>query len=140
FDDDWLEFSVTPEKVATFHRGFAEWVRDQTKDTVADTAQRLGVPLVPVNGAAEICRSPQYRHRGFFRDVTHPVLGTAAYPTVPYRMSSSPAQIDRPAPALGAHSEEVLDSLRVKRQPVCVKSPQLKPPKTRRGGPLEGVR
>ena len=26
FDDDWLEFSVTPEKVAEFQRGFAAWV------------------------------------------------------------------------------------------------------------------
>jgi crotonobetainyl-CoA:carnitine CoA-transferase CaiB-like acyl-CoA transferase len=140
FDDDWLEFSVTPEKVATFHSGFADWVQDQTKDTVADAAQRLGVPLVPVNGAAELRRSPQYRHRGFFRDITHPVLGTAAYPTVPYRMSGSPAQIDRPAPALGEHTDEVLDSLRIARQPVRAKSPQLKPPKATRGGPLEGVR
>ena len=53
FDDDWLEFSVTPEKVETFHRGFAAWVKRQTKNAVADTAQRLGVPLVPVNG---VCR------------------------------------------------------------------------------------
>jgi crotonobetainyl-CoA:carnitine CoA-transferase CaiB-like acyl-CoA transferase len=140
FDDDWLEFSVTPEKVATFHSGFAGWCQDQTKDSVADTAQRLGVPLVPVNGAAELRRSPQYRHRGFFRDVTHPVLGTAAYPTVPYGMSGSPAQIDRPAPALGEHTEEVLDSVRIARQPVRAKSPQLKPPKATRGGPMEGVR
>jgi hypothetical protein len=41
FDDDWLEFSVTPEKVETFHRGFAAWVKRQTKNAVADTAQRL---------------------------------------------------------------------------------------------------
>ena len=32
FDDDWLEFSVTPEKVETFHRGFAAWIRDQAKE------------------------------------------------------------------------------------------------------------
>jgi len=31
FDDDWLEFSVTPEKVETFHRGFPAWVKRQTK-------------------------------------------------------------------------------------------------------------
>ena len=80
FDDDWLEFSVTPEKVATFHRGFAPWIRDQTKHSVAEKAQRLGVPLVPVNGAEDLLRLPQYRHRGFFRDVTHPVLGTAPIP------------------------------------------------------------
>jgi crotonobetainyl-CoA:carnitine CoA-transferase CaiB-like acyl-CoA transferase len=140
FDDDWLEFSVTPEKVETFHRGFAAWVKRQTKNAVADTAQRLGVPLVPVNGAADLRRSAQYRHRGFFRDVAHPVLGTAAYPTVPYRMSSSPAEITCPAPALGQHTAEVLTEIRPPRTRLNVKSPQLKPPKASRGGPLEGVR
>ncbi len=45
FDDDWLEFSVTPEKVTAFQRGFATWVRDLAKETAADEAQRLGVPL-----------------------------------------------------------------------------------------------
>ena len=47
FDDDWLEFSVTPEKVATFQRGFAAWVRGLRKEAAAEEAQRLGVPLVP---------------------------------------------------------------------------------------------
>src|SRR6202041_1996611 len=32
FDDDWLEFSVTPEKVTAFQRGFATWVRDLAKE------------------------------------------------------------------------------------------------------------
>jgi crotonobetainyl-CoA:carnitine CoA-transferase CaiB-like acyl-CoA transferase len=139
FDDDWLEFSVTPEKVATFHRGFAPWIRDQAKDAVTEKAQRLGVPLVPVNGADDLRQLPQYRHRGFFCDVTHPVLGTAAYPTVPYLMSASPAEITGPAPTLGQHSVDEIGISRP-RTPLTVKSPQLKPPKTRRGGPLEGVR
>ena len=37
-------------------------------------------------------------------DVTHPVLGTAWYPTVPYKLSASPARIDSPAPSLGQHT------------------------------------
>ncbi len=139
FDDDWLEFSVTPQKVETFHRGFAPWIREQAKDVVAERAQRLGVPLVPVNAIDDLPSLPQYRHRGFFHDVTHPTLGTAAYPTVPYRMSVSPAEITSCAPALGQHSAEVRVGSR-SRARLTVKSPQLKPPRTPRGGPLEGVR
>jgi crotonobetainyl-CoA:carnitine CoA-transferase CaiB-like acyl-CoA transferase len=139
FDDDWLEFSVTPEKVATFHRGFAQWILGQTKNGITEKALRLGVPLVPVNDADDLRRLAQYRHRGFFSDVTHPVLGTAAYPTVPYLMTSSPAEITSPAPTLGQHSVDEL-GLQQPRTPLTVKSPQLKPPKTPRGGPLEGVR
>jgi crotonobetainyl-CoA:carnitine CoA-transferase CaiB-like acyl-CoA transferase len=138
FDDDWLEFSVTPEKVTAFQRGFAEWVRDLEKDAAADQAQRMGVPLVPVNGAADLRESPQYRHRGFFQDVGHPVLGEASYPTVPYAFSASPAVITSAAPSLGQHTAEVLS--RRRDGPPTARSEQLKPPGNPRGGPLEGVR
>jgi crotonobetainyl-CoA:carnitine CoA-transferase CaiB-like acyl-CoA transferase len=140
FDDDWLEFSVTSEKVAAFRRGFAAWVRDQAKESAADQAQRLGVPLVPVNEAADLRRSPQYRHRGFFQAVSHPVLGGAAYPTVPYRLSASPAEIVTPAPTLGQHTAPVLDRIEAAYPPPVVRSAQFKPPKNPRGGPLLGVR
>ena len=140
FDDDWLEFSVTPEKVVTFQNGFAEWVAGLTKDAAAEEAQRMGVPLVPVKSAADLKNSPQYRHRGFFQHVTHPVLGTAAYPTVPYLMSASPARITSAAPTLGQHTAEIADSIETPRPVPTVKSAQLKPPKVSRGGPLEGVR
>jgi crotonobetainyl-CoA:carnitine CoA-transferase CaiB-like acyl-CoA transferase len=140
FDDDWLEFSVTPEKVVTFQNGFAKWVAGLTKDAAAEEAQRMGVALVPVKSAADLKNSPQYRHRGFFQHVTHPVLGTAAYPTVPYLMSASPARITSAAPTLGQHTAEIADSIETPRPVPTVKSAQLKPPKVSRGGPLEGVR
>jgi crotonobetainyl-CoA:carnitine CoA-transferase CaiB-like acyl-CoA transferase len=140
FEDDWLEFSVTPEKVAEFQRGFAAWVRDLAKETASDQAQRLGVPLVQVNGATDLHESPQYRHRGFFRVLRHSVLGDATYPTVPYAFSASPAELTSAAPALGQHTAAALEHLDTPRVPPAVKSAQLKPPKNPRGGPLEGVR
>ncbi|MFZ1163590.1 CaiB/BaiF CoA transferase family protein [Mycobacterium sp.] len=140
FDDDWLEFSVTPEKVATFREGFAGWVRGLNKDVASEEAQRLNVPLVPVKSAADLKDSPQYRHRGFFHDVTHPVLGSAAYPGVPYLLSASPARITSAAPTLGRHTAEIREGIGTPRPTAKVKSPQLKPPKLSRGGPLEGVR
>ncbi|SPM36803.1 caib/baif family protein [Mycobacterium rhizamassiliense] len=140
FDDDWLEFSVTREKVATFQRGFAEWVKDLAKEAAADQAQRISVPLVPVNGAADLHESPQYRHRGFFTDLRHPVLGLASYPTVPYALSASPTEIVSAAPTLGQHTAAVLGRLATPHPRPAVKSPQLKPPRDARGGPLQGVR
>lgn len=140
FDDDWLEFSVTDDKVAAFRRGFADWVRHRDKDTAARAAQQLGVPLVPVNDAADLHNSAQYRHRGFFQPLTHPVLGAAEYPTVPYLLSASPARITCPAPALGQDTATVLAGLGMPRTRPTVTTAQLKPPKTARGGPLQGVR
>lgn len=140
FDDDWLEFSVTAEKVAAFQRGFAAWVAGLPKEAASERAQRVGVPLVPVNGAADLHGSPQYRHRGFFQRVRHPVLGEASYPTVPYAFGASPARIAWAAPALGQHTREVMEHLDTPRPRPGVISAQLKPPREPRGGPLQGVR
>lgn len=116
-------------------------MRNLPRETAADQAQRLGVPLVPVNDAADLHASPQYRHRGFFRSVAHPVLGEAAYPTVPYALSASPAEITSAAPTLGQHTDRVMHRLGTfAHTAASVRSAQLKPPKRPRGGPLQGVR
>jgi crotonobetainyl-CoA:carnitine CoA-transferase CaiB-like acyl-CoA transferase len=140
YEDDWLEFSVTRDKVTRFQQGFTSWVRALCKDAVSEEAQRLGVPLVPVISTAELKNSPQYRHRGFFNEVTHPAIGSALYPGVPYLLSASPARITRPAPTLGEHTDDIVEHLEIPRPAAKVASAQLKPPKVSRGGPLEGVR
>ncbi|WP_422744425.1 CaiB/BaiF CoA transferase family protein [Mycobacterium sp. WMMD1722] len=135
FEDDWLEFCVTPQKVRTFRDGFAAWVRDRPRLSVSEQAQRLGVPLVPVNDAPDLLASPQYRHRGFFRTVAHPVLGEVAHPGVPYRMSASAAQICSPAQVLGVRTGGAFTRPRAAAAAVREWTPHRS-----RGGPLHGVR
>jgi crotonobetainyl-CoA:carnitine CoA-transferase CaiB-like acyl-CoA transferase len=108
YDDRWLEFGVTPERVATFRKHFAEWVKPHTKDAISEEAQKLGVPLVPVNDASDLHRSPQFKHRGYFQALAHPALGEILYPTVGYRLSATPATLTDPAPALDEDRAEIL--------------------------------
>lgn len=108
FADNWLEFACTADLVAKFRAGFAAWVADREKDQVSEEAQKLGIPLVPVNDASDLHRSPQFQYRQFFQGLEHPVLGHALYPTTPYKLSVSPAQLVSPAPLLGQHAAEVL--------------------------------
>jgi crotonobetainyl-CoA:carnitine CoA-transferase CaiB-like acyl-CoA transferase len=103
FPPNWLERGLTPERIARCRRHIAEWLATQDKDEVTAAAQQLGLTLVPVNDARDVMQSPQFRHRGFFAEVDHPALGPALYPTVPYRLSRTPARIDRAAPLLGEH-------------------------------------
>jgi crotonobetainyl-CoA:carnitine CoA-transferase CaiB-like acyl-CoA transferase len=136
FDDRWLEFGVTEERVATFRAGFAEWVRPHRKDAVSEEAQKLGVPLVPVNDASDLHRSPQFAHRGYFQALTHPDLGERLYPTVGYKLSGTPATLSDPAPALGQHA----DALKAPPRPrAAAPTAPVLAPRTR-GGPLAGVR
>ncbi|MFC7049894.1 CaiB/BaiF CoA transferase family protein [Emcibacter nanhaiensis] len=108
---DWLMKGLTPERIANCRRDLCEWLKSKSKDEAAAEAQALGITLVPVNTPKDLLASPQYQHREYFTEVNHPVQGTALYPTVPYRMSETPAQITSPAPLLGQHSDEPMASV-----------------------------
>jgi crotonobetainyl-CoA:carnitine CoA-transferase CaiB-like acyl-CoA transferase len=53
----------------------------------------------------------QYLARDYFVKVDHPQAGTFRYAGWPYKMSASPPLVQRPAPLLGQHNEEVLKEL-----------------------------
>jgi crotonobetainyl-CoA:carnitine CoA-transferase CaiB-like acyl-CoA transferase len=111
FPERWLERECTPERVALVRHHVAAWLKTQNKDEAAAAGQKLGLTLVAVNHAGDLRASPQYAFRGFFADVDHPVLGTVAHPTVPYRLGATPARIASPAPRLGQHSAARLADL-----------------------------
>ena len=115
--ENWLEFEVTRERIANMRRHFAEWVIKEHKDDVAEQAQRLDLPMVPVNDASDLHRSPQFQFREYFQRLRHPGTGEALYPTVPYKLSATPAKLQSAAPRLGEHKAEILDSLARKGSP-----------------------
>ncbi len=109
FPERWLERECTPERVKLCRQHIAEWLATQEKEKVAAEAQKLGLILVAVNHAEDLKTSPQYAFRKFFAEVNHPVLGKTLHPTVPYKLSATPAQITSPAPLLGQHSALIGD-------------------------------
>jgi crotonobetainyl-CoA:carnitine CoA-transferase CaiB-like acyl-CoA transferase len=134
FAPDWLEFGATDAAIERFRDGFAAWVADQERTSVCEAAQRLGVPLVAVASAADLQASEQFQFRGFFQKLRDPALGEVLYPTAPYKLSATPAKLERPAPALGE------DDGAVEPRPARVQpSTSLSAPGGR-GGPLEGLR
>jgi crotonobetainyl-CoA:carnitine CoA-transferase CaiB-like acyl-CoA transferase len=104
FPADWLERGLTPERIARCREGLTGWLATRGKEEAAEAAQAVGITLVPVNDAGDLPGSAQLRHRGFFAELDHPVIGRAAYPTVPYRLSATPARIEAPAPPLAEAS------------------------------------
>lgn len=108
FPDDWLERGLTPERIADCRRHIGDWLRDQDKDDVSARAQALGIIMVPVNDPGDLIRHPQFRHRGFFRPLAHPTLGTALYPTAPYKLSATPVALTEAAPRLGRDNARFL--------------------------------
>ncbi|MBV8805584.1 MAG: CoA transferase, partial [Sinobacteraceae bacterium] len=167
FPERWLELHLTEERIQRCRTHIAQWMIEQPKLEVATRAQKLGIPLVAVNTAKDLLESEQMQFRGFFAPVDHPALGRLRYPTVPYRLSATPARIERPAPLLGQHTHEVMreaasvtpravermrgapapvapiqgaTSLAASAAPVTLPMPRSGPSGHTRTGPLQGVR
>jgi CoA:oxalate CoA-transferase len=80
-------------------RSTAEW------QTMLDA---VGVPNGPINSIDDVVHDPQVLAREMIQTVEHPVAGSTLLPGVPIKLSSTPGSIRRPAPVLGAHTDEVL--------------------------------
>ena len=85
----------------------AEWLKHHTKGELYQRGQALGVPITPYNNAREVVASSQLAHRAFFMEIEHPEAGKALYPSAPYKFSEAPWRVERPAPLLGQHNEEI---------------------------------
>ncbi|WP_369036874.1 CaiB/BaiF CoA-transferase family protein [Streptomyces adonidis] len=86
-----------------------EWARTLPADAAAELLQERGVPAGAVQDGRELVEhDPQLRARGFYVRVEHPAAGSFLQEGVPIRLTRTPGGIRRPAPLLGADTEEVL--------------------------------
>jgi crotonobetainyl-CoA:carnitine CoA-transferase CaiB-like acyl-CoA transferase len=53
----------------------------------------------------------QIKHNGTFIEYEHPTEGLVKTPGFPYKLSETPARIDRGAPLTGEHTREILEEL-----------------------------
>lgn len=84
-----------------------EWMIDHTKEEIYHRAQELSCPVGAVSTMEELLNSEQLQARDFFVEVDHPKIGRVKFPTAPYRFSKTPWRLERRAPLLGEHNDEV---------------------------------
>ena len=77
---------------------------------LADLIQ-AGLPCGPINLIPEVFSHPQAQAREMTLESEHPTAGTVRLTGFPYKLSQTPAEIHRPPPLLGEHTEEVLTGL-----------------------------
>ncbi len=81
-----------------------------TNDWLAELT-RAGLPCGRINSIPEVFSHPQAQAREMTLESEHPTAGPVQFPGFPYKFSGTPADILRPPPMLGEHTEEVLTSL-----------------------------
>ncbi len=84
------------------------WSCQHSKREAAESLQARGVPASPVNSGRDLHDDPHLFATEFLNTMNHPDAGIHRYPGLPFRLDTTPGKISRPAPLLGADTEDVL--------------------------------
>lgn len=84
-----------------------EWAINYTPEEVMAKMQSAGIAAGVVQNCEDLFNDPQLAHREYFKTLDHPEMGEHPYLATNYILSETPAEINRPAPLLGQHTEYV---------------------------------
>ena len=87
----------------------AAWTRKHDKTEAMRIVGAAGIPAGAVLDTAELISDRSFADRGIMQTVQHPTIGPYTMPAWPVRFSGHPLEV-KPAPLLGQHNNEVLDT------------------------------
>ncbi len=87
-----------------------KWAINHTKAEIFEEGQENNVPVTPMSTVDEVIKDPNLKFRNFFQEISHPVIGKALYPGIPWQI---PEDLKRamPAPLVGQHNQEIYGKL-----------------------------
>ena len=119
-DPSWENREKRNQNKHSVNRMVSDFTRRFTRAELFAEGQKLGVPVTPVNKPGEYMTTEVAQSRNFFVDIEHPILGRYPYAGPPYKLSTTPARKERPAPLLGQHNEEIYcGELGLTREDLC---------------------
>jgi crotonobetainyl-CoA:carnitine CoA-transferase CaiB-like acyl-CoA transferase len=86
-----------------------QWTRGLDAHELERRLQARGVPAHAVQNPRDLYQDQQLHHRNHFVEVPHPELGKTWVENSRFRLSRTPAQVERAAPMLGEHNQYVLE-------------------------------
>jgi len=99
------EFATNADRIANraaMTEGLADATRHWSKANLLAACEAEGVPAGPINDLAEVFADPQIIHRGL-KITVQGVPGVRS----PFTFSEATLALDRPAPKLGEHQDEI---------------------------------
>lgn len=89
----------------------SSYTQQHSLEFVLEAMNAAGVPAGKSYDAADIAQDPHYQARDMILEATLPDGSTVQVPGIVPKLSQTPGQVTRPAPALGQHTAEVLGEL-----------------------------
>lgn len=93
-----------------------KWAMSHTKAEIFEEGQRNDVPVAPVNTIKDVVEDPHLKARNFFEEISHPVIGRAKYPGIPWSMPRH----SQHAPLIGQHNQEVYGELGLSKKDLLI--------------------
>jgi formyl-CoA transferase len=100
-------------QVERIDAAIGDWAAAHTQDEVLEILNAARIPAGRIYDVADIAADPHYRARDMILDQPLPDGTPCQVPGIVPKLSATPGGIDSPAPALGQHTEELLDRLGV---------------------------
>jgi benzylsuccinate CoA-transferase BbsF subunit len=85
----------------------ASWTANYAAKEIMYKLQTAGVPAGVVEKAEDVQNDPQLTHRHYFWKMNHREIGEHSYEGPPFRLSKTPADLNRAGPCLGQDTEYV---------------------------------
>jgi crotonobetainyl-CoA:carnitine CoA-transferase CaiB-like acyl-CoA transferase len=87
------------------------WTAQRDPHETEALLQARGVPSSAVQRGADLWADPQLHHRGHFVNVPHPTLGEILVEGTRFKLSRTPARVERAGPTMGQDNQYVLEQL-----------------------------
>jgi crotonobetainyl-CoA:carnitine CoA-transferase CaiB-like acyl-CoA transferase len=84
------------------------WTIERSPEDATAALQAAGVPAFMSSRNRDLAESEHLRARSYFVELEHPEVGRRMHAGVPWRMTASDSRVRRPAPCLGADTDDVL--------------------------------
>jgi formyl-CoA transferase len=89
----------------------SQWTAQHNLEEVLAALNEAGVPAGRIYDAADIAQDPHYRARDMILETSLPDGSAIEVPGIVPKLSATPGRVDRLAPKLGEHTQQILDEL-----------------------------
>jgi len=105
-----IRFSTFPDRKSNedeLDKLISEWTVTLTAEEVMYKLQEAGVAAGVAQKSEQLYNDPQLKHRGYFWEVDHPVIGRHLLESQAFQLPKSPRKLRMPSPCMGEHNEYV---------------------------------
>ena len=103
FKDDMARFENRDDLIPIV----SQWISERT---VGEVTKEMGIARIPcarINNVEEMLSDPKVKSTNMLPQIDYPEVGKVTVPGVPVKLSKTPGSIERRAPKVGEHNQEL---------------------------------